>query len=66
MEIIVNGAARTVAPHTTIASLVADLGLEPGRVAVEKNREVIPRAQHASTELHDGDRLELVSFVGGG
>ena len=55
-----------VSPGTTVAALIAELGLADRRVAVERNREVVPRAQHASTELAAGDRLELVTFVGGG
>lgn len=50
----------------TVASLVDQLGLSGKTVAVERNREVIPRALHASTILSDGDRLEVVTFVGGG
>jgi sulfur carrier protein len=54
-------------PHgTTVAALIDVLGLADRRVAVERNREVVPRAQHSSTVLAAGDRLELVTFVGGG
>jgi len=66
IEIVVNGEARSVAPDTTIAALLGELGFGDRRVAVERNREVVPRAQHATTVLGDGDRLELVTFVGGG
>jgi sulfur carrier protein len=66
LMIIVNGESRSVAPGTSIAALIGELGLGDRRVAVERNREVIPRAQHATTILGDGDRLELVTFVGGG
>jgi sulfur carrier protein len=65
IEIVVNGEARRVPVGTTVAGLVTDLGLS-GPVAVERNREVIPRAEHTSVELAAGDRLELVTFVGGG
>jgi thiamine biosynthesis protein ThiS len=51
---------------TTVASLIGELGLGDRKVAVERNREVVPRAQHATTVLADGDRLEVVTFVGGG
>ena len=51
---------------TTVAVLIGGLGLRDRKVAVERNREVVPRAQHATTELADGDRLEVVTFVGGG
>lgn len=64
-EIQVNGEPRTVDAGTTVADLVADLGLA-GRVAVEKNRRVVPRADHGHVELSPGDNLEIVTFVGGG
>ena len=66
LTITVNGEARSVAPGTSIAALIGELGFGDRRVAVERNREVVPRAQHATTILGDGDRLELVTFVGGG
>jgi sulfur carrier protein len=66
MTIVVNGDARTVAPGTTVAVLIAELGFGDRRVAVECNREVVPRARHATTVLGEGDRLEVVTFVGGG
>jgi sulfur carrier protein len=66
IDIVINVEARTVLQGTTVAGLIAELGLGDRRVAVERNREVIPRAQHASTVLTAGDRLEVVTFVGGG
>ena len=66
ISIVVNGEPRTVAAGTTIAALLAELNLGQRRVAVERNRAVVPRAQHADTALADGDRLEVVAFVGGG
>ena len=63
---VINGETRTVVQGTTVAALIVELGLGERRVAVERNREVVPRAQHASTELAEGDHLELVTFVGGG
>jgi sulfur carrier protein len=66
IDVIVNGNARTVAQGTTVAALIGELGLGDRRVAVERNREVVPRAEHATTVLAAGDRLELVTFVGGG
>jgi len=64
--VVVNGESRTVAHGTTVTALIDELGLADRRVAVERNREVVPRAQHSSTTLAAGDRLELVTFVGGG
>jgi sulfur carrier protein len=66
IEVIINGETRTVLQGTTVAALIAKLGLADRRVAVERNREVVPRAEHASTVLASGDKLELVTFVGGG
>jgi thiamine biosynthesis protein ThiS len=66
IAIVVNGSPRTVAGGVTIADLLELLGLGGRRVAVERNRTVVPRAEHAATALADGDRLELVTFVGGG
>lgn len=62
----VNGVERTVAAGATIVGLLEELGLGGKRVAVERNQAVVPRARHAETTLVDGDRLELVTFVGGG
>jgi sulfur carrier protein len=66
IDVVINGQTRTVNAGTTVAALIGELGLGDRRVAVEKNREVVPRAQHATTLLADGDRLEVVTFVGGG
>jgi len=66
MRIEVNGEAREVAQGTSVAALLQLLGVGDGPVAVERNREIVPRGQHASTPLQDGDVLEVVHFVGGG
>ena len=66
IEVVINGETRTIVQGTTVAALLVELGLGDRRVAVERNREVVPRAEHASTELAAGDHLELVTFVGGG
>jgi sulfur carrier protein len=66
IDVVVNGETRSVAQGTTVAMLIGELGLGDRRVAVERNREVVPRAIHATTVLAAGDRLELVTFVGGG
>ena len=62
----INGVERTVAAGATIVGLLEELGLGGKRVAVERNQAVVPRTRHAETTLADGDRLELVTFVGGG
>lgn len=66
VEIMVNGGPRQVPEGTTIAALLAELGLEPRQVAVEVNLELAPRGQHAELVLNAGDRLEVVTLVGGG
>jgi len=66
IDVVINGQERRIAEGTTVATLIAELGLGDRRVAVEKNREVVPRAQHATTVVAAGDKLELVTFVGGG
>jgi sulfur carrier protein len=66
IEVVINGESRTVVHGTTVAALISELGFGDRRVAVERNREVVPRAEHASTVLAAGDKLELVTFVGGG
>jgi sulfur carrier protein len=66
IDIVINGQPRPVNEGTTVATLISELGLAGRPVAVERNREVVPRAQHASTVLAAGDRLEVVTFVGGG
>ncbi len=66
IEVVINGEARTVLQGTTVSALIGELGLGDRRIAVERNREVVPRAEHATTVLAAGDRLELVTFVGGG
>jgi thiamine biosynthesis protein ThiS len=66
LEIIVNGQPRQLAAGSTVKDLLATLGLGGKPVAVERNREVVPRARHGETLLVAGDRLEVVTFVGGG
>lgn len=66
MRLVVNGEDRQVEPNTTVEQLLSSLGLADTLVAVERNEEVVPRAQHQSTELNEGDRVEVVHFVGGG
>ncbi|MBK7874748.1 MAG: sulfur carrier protein ThiS [Planctomycetes bacterium] len=66
VKVLVNGETRELAPGTSVARLIEELGLRPEIVAVEVNRELVTRARRASTELEDGDRVELVTLVGGG
>ena len=66
MKIFLNGLSHECASPTTVASLLADTGHGERRVAVEVNREIVPRSRHAQHELHDGDRVEIVQAIGGG
>jgi thiamine biosynthesis protein ThiS len=66
MRIEVNGEPKEVPPDATIESLLIQLGLTGGPIAVERNTAIVPRAEHGATALVDGDRLEVVQFVGGG
>ncbi len=66
VEIVLNGEARKLKAGTTVEDLVRDLGLVPGRLAVEYNLQILKRKRWAATALNQGDRLEIVHFVGGG
>ncbi|MFM8499069.1 MAG: sulfur carrier protein ThiS [Chakrabartia sp.] len=66
ISIHLNGEPRQVAPGITIAQLVAEIGLDPAKVAVERNLEIVPRSTLADIAIADGDTLEIVHFVGGG
>ncbi len=66
MEIIVNDRSRTVAEEISVAGLLDELDLRGKHVAVEVNLQLVPRAQHTEHRLADGDRLEIVTLVGGG
>jgi thiamine biosynthesis protein ThiS len=66
VKIHVNGEAREFSAELTVDSLIANLGLEPTRVAIELNRQVVRRNDWQATVLHDEDRVEIVHFVGGG
>ena len=66
MRVEVNGEAQEIPEGATVADLLAQLGVSEGPVAVERNAIIVPRAQHGSTELAEGDSLEVVQFVGGG
>jgi thiamine biosynthesis protein ThiS len=65
MNLTINGETQ-VSPAETLAALVEQLGMMPDRVAIELNREIVSRDRWPQTLLHDGDRLEIVHFVGGG
>jgi thiamine biosynthesis protein ThiS len=66
LSLVLNGESRVVEAVRTVADLVAALGLDARKVAVERNLEIVPRSLYDRTELADGDRLEIVHFIGGG
>jgi sulfur carrier protein len=66
MRLLLNGEERDVAGVVTIADLVAQLGLDARKVAVERNLEIAPRSTYGDTALAEGDRIEIVTFIGGG
>ncbi len=66
MRISVNGQGREIAAGTTLSQLLAGLDLGGMRVAVERNLNIVPRNEYDATVLAEGDRLEVVTFVGGG
>ncbi|MFM2021261.1 MAG: hypothetical protein RJB02_969 [Pseudomonadota bacterium] len=66
LTIQLNGEPRRAAAGMTVADLVDELGLNPKKVAVERNLEIVPRSTYPMVALIDGDQLEIVHFVGGG
>jgi thiamine biosynthesis protein ThiS len=66
MRIMINGESRELAANLTVAMMLAELGIDTRKVAVERNLEIVPKSAFAATEIQDGDRLEIVHFIGGG
>jgi thiazole synthase/sulfur carrier protein len=66
LAITVNGENRAAKPGATVVDLLRELGLDSGRVAIERNLEILPRPKWAETMVVAGDRYEIVQFVGGG
>jgi thiamine biosynthesis protein ThiS len=66
LQITVNGETRVAAWGATVADLLRELGLEGGRVAIERNLDILPRPEWPETRIAAGDRYEIVQFVGGG
>ncbi len=65
VRLTINGEPREIAAET-VARLVGELGLDSRKVAVERNLEIVPKSQFEATRLGDGDRIEIVHFIGGG
>ena len=66
MNITVNGESRSLEPGTSLGELVENLGLEGKRIAVEVNREIVPRSEFDDFRLSDNDTIEIVNAIGGG
>jgi thiamine biosynthesis protein ThiS len=66
MKLQINGESKSFDSSLTLSALIESLGMKPDRVAVELNREITPRTTWSETTLKEGDRLEIVHFVGGG
>ncbi|EDY87274.1 thiamine biosynthesis protein ThiS [gamma proteobacterium HTCC5015] len=66
ITITLNGEHFSTAAQTTLSSLVEQLGMAQGRIAIERNREIVPRSEHAATALENGDVIEIVHAIGGG
>ncbi|MFC2952096.1 sulfur carrier protein ThiS [Marinicaulis aureus] len=66
MDITVNGEERRFEGPITVAGLLAALELQPRKIAVERNLEIVPKSLFEDTALSDGDKIEIVQFVGGG
>ena len=65
MKITVNGEERDISPQTVMGYL-GEIGIDPRRVAVELNLDILPKGEYSATMLNEGDRIEIVHFVGGG
>ena len=66
MNIIVNGEPRSIDPEASVDDLIATLGLEGKRIAVEVNREIVPRSEYNDFKLNESDAIEIVNAIGGG
>ena len=65
-NVTLNGESRAIGPGLTVKSLLLSLGLDPAKIAVERNLEIVPRSTYDAVPVTDGDRLEIVHFIGGG
>ncbi|HUD50192.1 sulfur carrier protein ThiS [Parvibaculum sp.] len=66
MQLTVNGDIHEIDAPLTVLALIERFGLDPRKVAIERNLEIVPRSVYGETQLGQGDRLEIVHFVGGG
>ena len=66
MQIILNGTEKKFQDQISIATLIKELGLDERKIAVERNREIVPKTEFNSVSLCEGDKIEIVHFIGGG
>ena len=66
LRVTINGEEREFDASVSVDALLAQLGLEPAKIAVERNLEIVPRSQYRDVTVTEGDRLEIVQFIGGG
>ncbi|SCA55191.1 Thiazole synthase (fragment) [Candidatus Terasakiella magnetica] len=66
MNVIVNGEERTLENAKSVEEFLTDIGLDPKKVAVERNLVIVPKSEFSTHMLDDGDKLEIVHFIGGG
>ncbi len=66
LAITVNGEHRRIPAPASVADLLAELGMTSGKIAVERNLEIVPRSTYAEVMVESGDAFEIVTFVGGG
>ncbi len=66
MDITLNGEKSRIGDGLSVQALLESLGVSAGKVAVERNRAIVPRSAYAATPIREGDRIEIVRFVGGG
>lgn len=66
LDVTINGEEQTLEPGLSLADLLVTLGITKGKVAIERNLEIVPRSLYSETMVKDGDRLEIVHFIGGG
>lgn len=66
LRITINGEPRAIAPGTTVAGLLGELGLDRRKVAVERNEAIVSRSTYETTAIEHGDQFEIVHFIGGG
>lgn len=66
MQVTINGETQQLCPSSTVNDLVESLSLDPKKIALERNGEIVPRSTYADVLVNEGDQIEIVQFIGGG